>query len=76
MHELPEFYKFLYPTTREAHLYGLAMTICSMGNQSDWTVVEGTRGCNIAIVAINYFTKWVNVEALSRITEKKTTDFI
>ena len=29
-----------------------------------------------AIVAIDYFTKWVEVEALSRITEKKTTDFI
>ncbi|XP_024033455.1 uncharacterized protein LOC112095582 [Citrus clementina] len=29
-----------------------------------------------AIVAIDYFTKWVEVEALSRITEKKTTDFV
>ena len=29
-----------------------------------------------AIMAINYFTKWVEVEALSQITEKKTTGFI
>ncbi|KAH9715068.1 hypothetical protein KPL71_020894 [Citrus sinensis] len=29
-----------------------------------------------AIVAIDYFTKWIEVEALSRITEKKTTDFV
>lgn len=29
-----------------------------------------------AVVAIDYFTKWVEVEALSRITEKKTTDFV
>lgn len=29
-----------------------------------------------AIMVINYFTKWVEVEALSRITEKKTTDFV
>ena len=29
-----------------------------------------------AIVAIDYFTKWVEVGVLSQITEKKTTDFI
>lgn len=29
-----------------------------------------------AVVTIDYFTKWVKVEALSRITEKKTTDFV
>ncbi|KAH9727588.1 Ribonuclease H [Citrus sinensis] len=29
-----------------------------------------------AIVAIDYFTKWIEVEAFSRITEKKTTDFV
>ncbi|KAK9190212.1 hypothetical protein WN943_018814 [Citrus x changshan-huyou] len=29
-----------------------------------------------AIVAIDYFTKWIEVETLSRITEKKTTDFV
>lgn len=28
------------------------------------------------VVAIDYFTKWVEVEALSRITKKKTTDFV
>lgn len=28
------------------------------------------------VVAVDYFTKWVEVESLSRITEKKTTDFI
>ena len=28
------------------------------------------------IVAIDYFTKWIEVKALSRITEKKTTDFV
>ncbi|XP_024044242.1 uncharacterized protein LOC112100133 [Citrus clementina] len=42
---------------------------------------EKTRSCGRgaathAIVAIDYFTKWIEVEALSRITEKKTTDFV
>lgn len=27
-------------------------------------------------MAINYFTKWIEVKPLSSITEKKTTDFI
>lgn len=27
-------------------------------------------------MAIDYFTKWVEVEALSKITERRTTDFI
>ena len=29
-----------------------------------------------AIVAVDYFTKWVEAEPLAKITEKKTTDFI
>ena len=29
-----------------------------------------------AIVAINYFRKWVEVKALSQITEKKTIGFV
>ena len=29
-----------------------------------------------AIITIDYFTKWVEVEALSQITEKKTTSFV
>ena len=29
-----------------------------------------------AIVAIDYFTKWVEAEPLASITERKTTDFV
>ena len=37
---------------------------------------KGRGAATHAIVAINYFTKWIEVEALSRITEKKATDFV
>ncbi|KAH9750796.1 Ribonuclease H [Citrus sinensis] len=37
---------------------------------------KGRGAATHAIVAIDYFTKWIEVEALSKITEKKTTDFV
>ena len=37
---------------------------------------KGPGATTYVIVAIDYFTKWVEVEALNRITEKKTTDFV
>ena len=37
---------------------------------------KGQRVATHIIVAINYFTKWVEVEVFSQITERKTTDFI
>ena len=37
---------------------------------------KGRGAAPHAIVAIDYFTKWIEVEALSRITDKKTTDFV
>ena len=37
---------------------------------------KGRGAATHAIVAIDYFTKWVEVGVLSQITERKTTDFI
>ena len=37
---------------------------------------KGRGAATHAIVAIDYFTKWIEVETLSRIIEKKTTDFV
>lgn len=37
---------------------------------------KGRGAATHAVVAIDYFTKWVKVEAYNRITEKKTTDFV
>ena len=36
----------------------------------------GKGGVKYAIVAINYFTKWVETESLAAITSKKALDFI
>ncbi|KAH9768959.1 hypothetical protein KPL71_011812 [Citrus sinensis] len=76
LHELPEFYKFLYPAIREAHYYGLAMAICSMRNRSDWTVAEGTGGSNACNSSNRLFHEVGRGRSPHRITEKKTTDFI
>lgn len=49
---------------------------------AQWTIdligplPKGRGPATDAIVIIDYFTKWVEVEALSRITEKKMTDFV
>ena len=37
---------------------------------------KGRGAATHAIVAVDYFTKWVEVGVLSQITERKTTDFI
>lgn len=37
---------------------------------------KGWRAVTHAIVAVDYFTKWVKVKALSRFTENDITDFI
>ena len=37
---------------------------------------KGRGAATHAIMAIDYFKKWVEVEALSQITEKKTTGFV
>lgn len=39
-------------------------------------LLKGLEATIHAIVVINYFTKWVKVEALSKIIKSKTTDFI
>ena len=39
-------------------------------------LAKGRGVATHAIVTIDYFTKWIEVKALSRITEKKMTDFI
>ena len=37
---------------------------------------KGRGAAAHAIVGIDYFTKWIEVEALSMITEKRMTDFV
>lgn len=63
-------------TARKSQLDDLAMAIRSMRSWPYWTFLKGRGGAAHAIIAIDYFTKWVEVEALSSITDKKTTDFI
>lgn len=36
----------------------------------------GRGGTKFAIVAVDYFTKWAEIEPLSKITEHETIDFI
>lgn len=37
---------------------------------------RGQEATTHVIVAIDYFTKWVKVKVLNRVTKKKTTDFV
>ena len=36
----------------------------------------GKRGVKYAIVVVDYFTKWIEVEPLASITAKKSLDFV
>ena len=40
------------------------------------SLLKGRGAVTHAVITIDYFTNWVEVEAFSRITEKKTTDFV
>ena len=35
-----------------------------------------TGGCKFLLVAVDYFTKWIEVEPLAKITEAKVKDFV
>lgn len=37
---------------------------------------KGREAATHVVVAVDYFTKWIEVETLSRIIEKKITDFM
>ena len=39
-------------------------------------LTQGKRQVKLLLVAINYFTKWVEAEALATITEAKVWNFV
>lgn len=41
-----------------------------------WLLLKGRGAATHVIVTVDYFMKWVEVKALNRITEKKTTNFV
>ena len=58
------------------------MTISSPWPFAQWGIVimgplpQGKRQTKFLLVAIDYFTKWVEAEALATITETKVQNFV
>ena len=74
--KLPKFCKFLQQPPEKL------TSMASPWSFGQWRIdligplPKGRGAATHAIIAIDYFTKWIEVEAFSRITEKKTTDFV
>ena len=52
------------------------MAICIMGIDIVGPLPQGKKQVKFLLVAINYFTKWVEVEALATITEARIHNFM
>lgn len=50
-------------------------SFCSMGYISSWSFPKSLVGKNYLIVAIDHFTRWVEVRALATITARKVKEF-
>ena len=52
------------------------MAVCSVGIRHYGTIPYSSTTAKVLVVGIDYFTKWVEVEALATITEKNIRGFV
>ena len=66
------------PTTssREIDEDNVLVAICAMENRHRRPIALGKGQVRFLLVAIDYFTKWVEAEALATITEAKIQSFV
>ncbi|CAI9782263.1 unnamed protein product [Fraxinus pennsylvanica] len=53
-----------------------SLVICQMGGRPNTAYAKRKRLASYVIVAIDYFTKWIEAEPLAKITEANTSKFI
>ena len=52
------------------------MAICSVGIRHHGTIPDSSATTKVLIAGIDYFTKWVEAEALATIAEKNVRSFV
>ena len=54
-------------TSRGFELHFLTLAFLTMGGRFGWTISLGKGVIRFVVVVVDYFTKWVEVEALSSV---------
>ena len=52
------------------------MVVCSVGSRHNGTIHTAVRQLKFLVVGIDFFTKWVEAEALANITERNIRNFV
>ena len=73
---MPKVRHYTQATFGEANSSSHSLAICPMEIDLIDHFPKGKGHIKFVIIAIDYFTKWMEVEPLAIINEKRTTDFI
>ena len=76
MWQLPKVWKCTTSPRRENDDHFFTLAICTMRDRHYGPLPQGKRQVRFLLVAINYFTKWVEAKALATITEAKVQNFL
>ncbi|XP_058105315.1 uncharacterized protein LOC131248851 [Magnolia sinica] len=68
--------KYSSVAARRTHANGRALPIRLVGINIIGSLPTGKGHTKFVVVAVDYFTKWAEVELLAKITEQKITDFV
>ena len=63
-------------SSHPARSFKHAIAIRPMGDGHHQAISPGYGGCKFLLVAVDYFTKWIEAEPLAKIIEAKVKDFI
>jgi hypothetical protein len=76
LRQVPVFRQRISTTTRGFELRFLTMAFLAIGGRPSRTFPSRKMGVQFAVVAVDYFTKWAEAEALSSITAKCIEKFL
>ena len=73
---MPKVRERLATSSRETDDDSIPVAICIMGNRHRRPTAPGKGQVKFLLVTIDYFTKWVEVEALATITKARIRSFV
>ena len=73
---MPTIRKCAAASSRENDDHSFPMAICTMGIDIVGPLPQGKGQVKFLLVAIDYFTKWVEAEALATIIEARIQNFV
>ena len=76
MKRLPNIHSLLKPTGHDINQHHHPLAFPSMGNRYSGTFSTSTGGVKFLLVAVDYFTKWIEAEPLANVTVKQMIKFM